>query len=52
MQEEMHTKCIQVHLLEVVSLDDQEEYERLLLLVELIQDHVQWRNLLFVVLDV
>ena len=41
MQEGMHAEYIQGHLLEVVRLDDQEGDKRLLLLVELIRDHVQ-----------
>jgi hypothetical protein len=51
MQQGMQTEYVQGHLLEVVHLDDQGGGKRLLL-IELIRDHVQWRNLLFVVLDV
>lgn len=42
MQEGMDAEYIQGHLLEIVCLDDQEGDERLLLLVELIRDHIQW----------
>jgi len=41
MQEGMHAEYTQGHPLEVVHLDDQEGGEKLLLLVELIRDHVQ-----------